>query len=155
MHRHDQATRSAAEILERFFLLERGRASGRRLQRLELAERDLRSCLDAEADAILTETELALLAAEIQFDPEGATARVTEPDAILHVLPPFLQDPAWHGQDAEDRRLRIRLALPLARLVCRLPELRRAEVNCAFWDVEAAVDRGRRDLRRSRAPRVP
>ena len=146
----DRGVRRTDEVLQLLFDALRGTVQGRRLERLDRAEADLRRCLDENADGLLTDPELALLALERQLDPEGAVARVASADVVLLLLPIFLKDARWHGRDAEDRRLRIQMALTLARRAVRLPELAQYEWGCAMWDVEAAVEQSRRELRRER-----
>ena len=128
------------EVIRRFFAAQRHGVTGRRLERLRTAEADLRACLDEHAPLVLTEPELALLALERQFEPRDAVSRVAEADAIVLLLPLYLEESQWRGLDYEDRRLRIRLAEPLAYEVARLPELRGPEVSAAVWTVEATVE---------------
>jgi hypothetical protein len=129
----------ADEVIGRFFAEQRTGSTGRRLERLRRAEVDLRACLEHRAALVLSEPELALLALERQFDATGAAARVAEADVVLLLLPLFIEESQWYGSDLEDRKLRIRLAEPLAYEVARLPELRDADVGTAVWTVEAAV----------------
>ncbi|MBW4042290.1 MAG: hypothetical protein HIU86_09205 [Acidobacteria bacterium] len=138
------------EVIRRFFAAQRRGVTGRRLERLRTAEADLRACLDEHAALVLTEQEVALLALERQFDPAGAASRVAEADAILLLLPLYLEESQWRGLDYEDRRLRIRLAEPLAYEVARLPELRGPEVGAAVWTVEATVEHAVWMLRQER-----
>jgi hypothetical protein len=128
------------ETIGRFFDDRCRGLGGRRLERLRAAERDLRACLDAHAERLLTTPELALLALERQFDEQGAVARVAEADVALLLLPIFLEEPKWFGEDVEDRRVRIRLAEPLAYWVARTPELRDQSLGAAVWTVEATVE---------------
>lgn len=127
----------AEDVLRGFFGEQRAAASGRRLQRLQCAEADLRGCLEAAAPRLLEPHELALAALERQFDPEHVVARVAGAEVLLLLLPIFLDDPHWHGADVEDRKLRIRLAEPLAERIVRLPGI--GDVGRAAWLVDAAV----------------
>ena len=129
----------ADEVIGRFFAEHRRGSNGGRLRRLERAEADLRTCLEVLAPRLLTESELALLALEREFESEGAAARVAGADAILTLLPVFLEEYRWQGDDLEDRKLRIRLAEPLAHEVLRLPELRGVRLGRAVGRVEATV----------------
>ena len=146
----DTSVRRSDEVLQLLFDSLRGMVKGERRERLDRAEADLRPCLDQNAERLLTDPELALLALERQLDPDGAVARVAGADVVLLLLPIFLTEPRWHGRDAEDRRLRISLALTLARRAVRLPELAQYSWECAMWEVEAAVGRARLELRRER-----
>lgn len=131
-----------------FLLLEQARASGARRRRLELAVEDLRQCFEAVADRVLTTSELATRDLERQFRAEDAAARVASADALLHVLPVWLEESRWHGDDLEDRRLRVQLTVALARFVERLPTF--DGIECALLDVDAAVERARREIREAR-----
>ena len=144
---HDLLPVTADAAISGFFLLEQARASGARLQRLARAIDDLRQCFESVADQVLTTPELATRDLERQFRAEGAAARVADADALLHVLPMWLEDSRWHGKDLEDRRLRVHLTLPLARFVTRLPTFDGpAGGGCAVWSVEWAVGRARREI---------
>ena len=128
------------EVIRRYFAEACRGLAGRRLERLRRAEADLRSCLEAHAPQLLTAPELALLELERQFDERDAVARVAEADVVLLLLPIFLEEPKWFGDDVEDRRVRIRLAEPLAYSVARAPELRDLSLGAAVWTVEATVE---------------
>lgn len=130
----------ADEVIRRFFGAERRGVTGRRTERLLRAEDDLLACLDEHAALVLGEPELALLALERQFDARGAAARVADAGAVLLLLPLYLEESQWRGLDYEDRRLRIRLAEPLAYEVARVPALRGPETGAAVWTVEATVE---------------
>ncbi len=144
----DKGVRRFDEVLRLLLEPIRAKAQGKRLQRIDRCETDLRRCLDANADRLLIDPELALLPLERALDPEGATGRVASAELVLLLLPTFLSEPEWQGVDAEDRRLRISLAMTLARTGVRLPELADYASGCAMWDVEAAVQRARERLRR-------
>ncbi|WP_375390304.1 hypothetical protein [uncultured Amnibacterium sp.] len=139
------------EVIGRWFAEARRGLSGRRLERVRSAEADLRACLEANAPQLLTATERALLTLERQFDDRGAAARVAEAGVVLLVLPVFLEEPRWFGEDVEDRRVRIRLAEPLAYSVARAPGLRAASLGPAVWTVEATVEHAIWMLRMERA----
>jgi hypothetical protein len=127
------------DVIRWFFAEQRRISTGRRLERLERAEADLRLCLERFAGELLTRQELALLALERQFAPEGAVARIAGVDAVLLLLPIYLDEPRYHGEDLEDRKLRIRLADAMAREVLRVPALREPAIARAAWIVDAAV----------------
>src|SRR4051794_24275280 len=125
--------------LRRFFGAQLAGASEQRARRLRAAESDLLACLEEMAPLLLSDQERALLALERQFDPEGALARVANADAVLLLLPVFLDEPRWHGSDLEDRRLRIRLARSLADEIFRESAARGVDLGRAAWVVEAQV----------------
>lgn len=111
----------------------------RRADRMRRAEADLRACLDALAPLVLSDQERALLALERQFGTTDAVARVASAEAVLLVLPVFLDDPHWHGSDVEDRRLRIRLARDLSEAILHSSLMRGVDLGRAAGVVDAAV----------------
>ena len=142
---------TADAAISGYFLLEQARASGARQRRLACAFAALRQCFEETADRVLTTPELATRDLERQFQAEGAAARVAGADALLYVLPVWLEESRWHGDDLEDRRLRVQLTLPLVRFVMRLPNFDGpAGGMCAVWDVEYAVGRARQEISAAR-----
>lgn len=129
----------ADEVIGAFFAEQRSSTTGRREERLDRAEADLRACLEEHAHLVLSEPERALLALERQFGAQGAVARVVSAEAVLLLLPLYLEESRWRGLDLEDRRLRIRLAEPLAQVVAASPGLRDTDLGAAVWIVEATV----------------
>jgi hypothetical protein len=129
----------ADEVIGGFFAEQTANAVGRRLERLHRVEEDLRMFFEEHAELVLEGPELALLTLERQFESEGAAARVAEAEAVLLLLPLFLEESQWQGLDYEDRRLRIELAEPLAHDIARLPELRDDDLGAAVWIVESTV----------------
>ena len=91
-----------------------------------------------ERAAFYTNTRVDETHQAVRFVTSWATTDA-QVDALLALLPVFLDDPRWHGADLEDRKLRIRLAEPLAWEVLRLPELRDVDLGKAASRVEAAV----------------
>jgi hypothetical protein len=128
---------NAHETLAAYFGPIRERARGRRAMRLEEAERDIRACIEVSATQILTAEELSLLAAERQFSPAGAAARLAAPIVILKALPFFVSDPAWFGSDLDDRRFRLGLAEGLAAAIS----------TCSPTEGVPAVPRAARQVR--------
>lgn len=129
----------ADEALHVFVQEQVAGAADQLAERLRAAEADLRTCLDELASGLFTDQERALLALERQFDPEHATSRVASAEAILLVLPVFLDDPRWHGADFEDRQIRIRLARSLADEIVCTASSRGVDLGRAAWVVEASV----------------
>ena len=129
----------ADEVLRVFFQEQTVGLTPRRANRMQRAEADLRACLSGLAPLLFTDQEQALLALEQQFDSTEAAARVASAEAVLLVLPVFLDEPRWHGTDLEDRRLRIRLARPLSEEILRSSLLRGVDLGRAAGVVEAAV----------------
>jgi hypothetical protein len=129
----------ADEVLRRFFLELAAGASGRHAERVRRADADLRACLEGLAPGLFTDQERALLALERQFDPHDAESRVASAEAVLLVLPVYLDEPRWHGIDLEDRRLRIRLAGSLREEIVRASASWGVDLGRAAWLVDAAV----------------
>ncbi|MFD1722867.1 hypothetical protein [Amnibacterium endophyticum] len=127
----------AEDVLGGFFAEQHRLATGSRSQRLLTAEADLRACLEAVAAGLLDPNEHALVALEHEFHPDGAVARVALAADLLTVIPVWLDDPRWHGEEQADRMLRIRLAEPLMEWIVRLPGI--GDVGRAAWRVDAAV----------------
>ncbi len=149
----DRPVRRLDEMLPVLLQPFRAGAGPRRLERIDAVERDLRSCLEANATRLLTTPELAFLEFEQALEPEGAIARAASVDVLLLLLPTFIREPEWHGADLEDRRLRIRISDVLAHQMPRLPELQGFACGAEVWSVEYAVDDARRELRLERRAR--
>ena len=129
----------ADEVLRGFFQEQSAGLTPRRADRMQRAEADLRACLTGLAPLLFTDQEKALLTLEQQFDATDAETRVASAEAVLLVLPVFLDEPRWHGNDLEDRRLRIRLARSLGEEILHSSLLRGVDVGRAAWLVDAAV----------------
>jgi hypothetical protein len=129
----------ADEVLHRFFREQAAGLTPRRAYRMQRAEADLRACLEHLAPLLFTDQERALLALERQFEAADAEARVASAEAVLLVLPVFLDEPRWHGTDLEDRRLRIRVARALSEEILRSSLQRGVDVGRAAGVVDAAV----------------
>lgn len=149
----ERAVRRVHELLPLLLRSLRAGAGPRRLARIDAAEADLRRCLSAHADRLLTDPELAFLPFERALQPAGAVARVASADILLLVLPFFLREAGWHGADLEDRRFRIRISDVIAHAIPCLPELHGYSCGAAVWTVEYAVDDARRALRLERRAR--
>ena len=135
----DRAVRRLDEILHAMVDPMVEELQGKRRRRLEAAEDALRRCIEINAGRLLSGQELVLLELEVQVEPDGAAARVASAPALLHVLPIYLEDADWEGDDDEDRRVRMRFALELARWSGEYPEFEgvegvevRAEVMAAW-----------------------
>jgi hypothetical protein len=151
------ADAGADELLAVFFTLTGDGLTGRRARRHAAAERALRACLEERVDRVLSADELLILTMEREFDPLGAAARICAPSVLLEVLPYYLEEPRWHGDDLQDRRVRLVLAERLLPFVLGLPPLseldtRRVaiEVRIALMRASAALADERRRIRRRR-----
>ena len=129
----------ADDVLRRFFTEQAVGVTERRAERLQRAQVDLRACLDGLAPLLFSDQERALLALERQFDPEDASSRVASAETVLLLLPVFLDEPRWHGDDLEDRRVRIRLARSLTDEIVQASASWQVDLGRAAWVVEAAV----------------
>jgi hypothetical protein len=142
---------TADTAISDFFLREQKGASGARQRRLTRAAEDLRRCFEDGADRVLTTPELATRDLERQFATEGASARVADAYALLYVLPMWLEDARWHGDDLEDRRLRVQLTVLMAHYLMQSPTFDGpAGGMCAVWDIEYAVRRARGEISAAR-----
>lgn len=147
----DRPVRRADAVLRLLVDDLRRQATGRRLDRIDRAEGDLRRCIAASVDRLFTDPERALVPLEEQFEPEGAAVRVASAEVVLIVLPVFLGEARWHGADVEDRRVRIQLAAAITRGAVRLPDLQ-GEVACFVIEAQQAIRRARDELRRATVP---
>lgn len=151
----DLPARRVDEVLTiqmRWFLNE---VEGKRRRHLQQALTDLRECIEVHAERVMDDPDLRLLELERQFfGPEGAVGRVAPARVLLLVIPTYLEAMRWQGVEDEDRRVRMRLGLRLARAVARLPELDGVDVTSAIADVERAWRVARRRFRRDQSQRA-
>jgi hypothetical protein len=136
-------------ILEAFFLEQGITASPMRQRRLKSLEFRLCDYLEVEGERILVTADLELLASERQFDPEGAFRRTMHADDLLFALPGFLERcvPA----DLTDGRLHVATIGALASWLITRRLIDQAGLECILLDVDAALRRGKADLRVRRA----
>lgn len=149
----DHADRRAGEALQDVVTPILEDLTGKRLRRHQQAEADLRVCIEATGAQHLDDEERVLLELERSIHPIGAVARTAPAGVLLLVLPSYLEDPRWEGDDDVDRKVRIDLALELARWCVRLPELRDVDTDDAMEDVLDAWRVAHRRLRFDRARR--
>jgi hypothetical protein len=124
--------------LTEFFTARRRGCAGRRLASVRLVEQLLRDCVEAVADDLLTPDERTLLAAEREFHPEGAAARIAGPALLIAVLPRFLADERWRPAQPDERRAQVLAAGALVRhLVGVVPP---GEHAAGFRAAAAAID---------------
>jgi hypothetical protein len=81
---------------------------GRRRQRIEEVERQLRTCVEAEAERIVVTSDLLLLASDREFDPAGAVARVMHADDLVFILSIFVE-PGWQSSEPMQRQAQLRM----------------------------------------------
>lgn len=135
------------EILQPFFAGQTSGKKGITLRRIHDAEVWLRRCIETEAERILVTSDLAVLAAERQFDPEGAVARVMHADDLIFILTIFVQD-EWQPSDPIQRRVQLRITEHLVANLVRRRLIDRSSFACPILDIEYGVRRGRAELRR-------
>ncbi|MGN6444469.1 hypothetical protein [Amnibacterium sp.] len=150
----DDADRRAGEALQDIIAPMLEDLTARRLRRHQRAEADLRACIEVTGAQHLDDDERVLLELERSIDPTGAVARTAPAGVLLLVLPSFLEDPRWDGEDDIDRKARIDLMLSIARWCVRLPELRDVDTDDAMEDVLDAWRVAHRRLRFDKARRA-
>lgn len=139
--------RTIDEILQPFFAAQADRKKGLTLRRIQEVERHLRACSESEAERILIPSDLAVLAAEREFNPDGAVARVMHADDLIFILAIFVQ-PGWQPSDPVQRRVQLRITEQLAVLLIRRRLIDRSSLACPIIDIEIGIQRGRDELRR-------
>jgi hypothetical protein len=133
------------EILVEFFGREREGKRGLTLQRIDLAERMLRGFLEAEGNRILVDDDLVLLAAEREFEPDGAFVRTMHADDLIFALPIFLN--SADSLEPLDRRVQLRMADRLVGTILRKRLVNQDELLCPLLEARVAIDSGRAQLR--------
>jgi hypothetical protein len=134
-------------MLIEFFLNEELCLTGKRLRGVEAAHGDLLACFALHLPAI-DHDAADRLAADPRNDRPDAAARAVPTERILEVLPFFLDDPRWHGDELQDRRVRTQLAWSLAQWVGRRCDVLGSE---PYEAVRAAVWRSQKAVRRTKA----
>jgi hypothetical protein len=149
------ARRTIDEILQPFFAALAHGKKGLTLRRIQEVERHLRQCGESEAERVLIASDLAVLAAERQFDPDGAVARVMHADDLVFILAIFVQ-PDWQPSDPVQRRMQLRITEQLALNLVRRRLIDRSSLACPLIDIEIGIERGREEARRQqREARAP
>ncbi|TFB88637.1 hypothetical protein E3O25_15975 [Cryobacterium sp. TMT1-3] len=136
-------------ILRQFFDHELAGKAGLSRSRIEVVERRLRECLEAEAERILVTGDLEILAAERQFMQDGAVARTMHADDLVFMLSLFVCDP-WLPDDPVQRATQLRLAEYLTGHLLEARLVDREQVVCPLIDIRVAIDT-EKVLRRARA----
>ncbi|TFC48893.1 hypothetical protein E3T24_12550 [Cryobacterium sp. TmT2-59] len=140
------------DILGHVIHAERERATGVKRRRIDLVESLLRECLETDGERILVEPDRVLLAAERQFEPDGAFTRTMHAEDLLFVLPLFLTSP-WLRPNHLEQRVQLDLAEILATAVMRSGLVPREGRQCILMDIRGAIDRGRWELYRAKRER--
>jgi hypothetical protein len=137
------------DILAHFFASYLDKKTGVARRRIEQAERQLRACIEAEAPRILVEEDLRMLAAERQFNPEHAVARMMLADDLIFLMSIFVE-PQWQPADRLQRSAQLLLTSKLLEFVVGRGLVSRRELACPILDIEAGVVRGRAELQREK-----
>ena len=132
-------------ILVAFFGREREGKKGLTLQRIDLVERLLRQYLDAAGDRILVDDDRILLAAEREFEPDGAFARTMHADDLVFTLPNFLNTVA--SLEPLDRRVQLRMVDRLIGFLLGEGLVDQGELFRPLLEARVAIDNGRAQLR--------
>lgn len=134
------------ELLSQFFAVQQSGKKGVARQRIEEVERQLRACVEAEAERILVTSDLLLLASEREFDPAGAVARVMHADDLVFILSIFVE-PGWQPSDPAQRQAQLRMTRLLTSYLLDHGFVSRKELCCPLLDIRAGISRGQAELR--------
>lgn len=118
-----RALPTADPFLADFFADRRRGASGVRRDRVDRVEADLRLAIELTEEDELGPDEVVLLAAERQFDPLAAVARVLPVTALPAVLHRYLTDPLYRPRPIDEARDRLDVCAALIRRLAREPDL--------------------------------
>lgn len=109
-------------LLAAFFVTYRAAAAPARRVLLDRTACDLRLCLELGGEAVMTEADRVVLAAERQFDAVGAVARTLPATALPTVLEGFVRDPLYRPAALGEARDRLDTCGALVRWLARDPE---------------------------------
>lgn len=135
-------------ILRGFFDRRLAGTKGLTCTRIEEVERQLRECIETEAERILVAPDLVLLAAEREFHPAGAVARLMHADDIIFLLPIFLE-PHWAPAQAQQRRVQLRLIDMLTGHLLGSGLVERDGMECPLTHIRGGIDAAKAELRRA------
>lgn len=137
------------ELLNQFFTVQQSGKKGIGRQRIEEVERQLRACVEAEAERILVTSDLLLLASEREFDPTDAVARVMHADDLVFILSIFVE-PGWQPSDPTQRQAQLRMTQLLTNYLLDYGFVDREELCCPLLDIRCGISRSRAELRQQR-----
>jgi hypothetical protein len=118
-----RALPTADRFLAEFFADRRRGASGARRDRIDRTEADLRLAVELSEEEVLGIDEQVLVAAERQFEPVAAVARVLPVPGLPAVLHRFLTDPVYRPGTADEARDRLDTCAALVRRLANEPDL--------------------------------
>ncbi|MBW4040825.1 MAG: hypothetical protein HIU86_01685 [Acidobacteria bacterium] len=152
-----RALPTADPFLAEFFADRRRGTSGVRRDRIDRVEADLRLAIELTEQEELAADDVVLLAAERQFAPLAAVARVLPVTALPAVLHRYLTDALYRPRAGDDARDRLDTCAALVRRLAREPdllpltrELRRLDERVRMERVTVQPTRGRIRVRRVR-----
>jgi len=137
------------EVISTVFGEASGLSTGVKRRRTVQVENDLRAFIEAEADRYLTEDERTILAAEQEFDPNGAACRALEAEVLFVALVGFITPPHLMP-DLLFRRVQLDLVDALVGYVA-YEVLRGYDSSSIRMDLRRALVRARHQLKRERA----
>lgn len=118
-----RALPTADLFLSAFFADRRRGARGVRRDRIDRMESDLRLAVELAERDVLSPDEQVLVAAERQFDPIAAVARILPVAALPAVLHRYLTDPLYRPLAADEARDRLDSCAALVRTLAGEPAL--------------------------------
>lgn len=118
-----RALPTADPFLAEFFSDRRRDASGVRRVRIDRTEADLRLAIELAEDEVLDADDRTLVAAERQFQPLAAVARVLPVTGLPAALHLYLTDPIYRPGAADEARDRLETCAALVRRLAGEPEL--------------------------------
>lgn len=137
-------------ILRGFFDRRLDGTKGLTRARIVEVETQLRECIEAEAERVLVASDRTLLAAEREFHPTGAVARLMQADDLVFLLPIFLE-PQWAPTQAQQRRVQLGLVDRLTGHLLVTGLVERYGMECPLIEIRSGIDRAKAQLRRTTA----
>ena len=134
------------EILQEFFSARLTGKVGLTRHRIEAVEERLRACIESEAERILVDQDLLVLAAEREFDPVNPVARVMHADDLVFILSIFVTTP-WLPEDSVQCRRHLQLTDALTGHLLARRLVDQEGLICPLLDIRAGISQGRRALR--------
>ncbi len=151
-----RALPTADPFLTEFFTDRRRGVIGVRRDRLNRMESDLRLAVELSEHDVLDADQQALLAAERQFAPIAAVARVLPVTMLPEVLDRYLADPLYRPYTGDEARDRLETCAALVRCLAGDPDLLPATRLLRRLDERIRMEAStlRPSLRRPRGKRV-
>src|SRR3954447_15060666 len=137
-------------VLRRFFAAQRRGVAGRRRDRVDLVEVQLRAFLEEIGPSRVCDECRLILELEREFGTVDAVARYLQADALLVLLRPFVERPALPF-DTEQRRVELRVIAALARYLDehRLFDPHELRLRGSFFQLLRSVHHAEAAMRRT------